>query len=119
MTDPFALIAATWPPAETVTRGPWTLRRGGGGGSRVSAATLDGPFADLDGADAVMRGWGQRPLVMIRPGDTALDAALSSPSGQAVAVHEDGSVAGVVPGDAVMRAIEDQRSTREDRGRRP
>ena len=50
---------------------------------------------------------------------TALDAALSSPSGQAVAVHEDGSVAGVVPGDAVMRAIEDQRSTREDRGRRP
>ena len=50
---------------------------------------------------------------------TALDAALSSPSGQAVAVHEDGSVAGVVPGDAVMRAVEDQRSTREDRGRRP
>ena len=78
MTDPFALIAATWPPAETVTRGPWTLRRGGGGGSRVSAATLDGPFADLDGAEAVMRGWGQRPLVMIRPGETALDAALAA-----------------------------------------
>ncbi|RKQ35159.1 ABC transporter ATP-binding protein [Kocuria tytonis] len=43
---------------------------------------------------------------------TALDAALSSPSGQAVAVHEDGSVAGVVPGEDVMRAIEEQRATR-------
>ncbi|MDO4917918.1 ABC transporter ATP-binding protein [Kocuria sp.] len=43
---------------------------------------------------------------------TALDAALSSPSGQAVAVTDDGAVAGVVPGEAVMRAIESQRSTR-------
>ena len=50
---------------------------------------------------------------------TALDAALSSPSGQAVAVHDDGSVAGVVPGDVVMRAIEAQRATRTERVRRP
>ena len=50
---------------------------------------------------------------------TALDAALSSPSGQAVAVHDDGSVAGVVPGDVVMRAIEAQRVTRTERVRRP
>ena len=46
---------------------------------------------------------------------TALDAALSSPSGQAVAVSEDGAVAGVVPGDDVMRAIEAQRAARHDR----
>jgi GNAT superfamily N-acetyltransferase len=78
MTDPFALIAATWPPEETVSCGPWTLRRGGGGGSRVSAATLDGPFAGLEAAEAAMRGWGQRPLVMIRPGETALDADLAA-----------------------------------------
>ena len=49
---------------------------------------------------------------------TALDAALSSPSGQAVAVHRDGSVAGVVPGEDVMRAIEEQRSARYDRSER-
>ena len=57
-----------------------------------------------------------------REGDslrTALDAALSSPSGQAVAVHEDGSVAGVIPGGAVMQAVEAQRATRSDRERRP
>ena len=45
---------------------------------------------------------------------TALDAALSSPSGQAVAVTEDGAVAGAVPGEDVMRAIETQRSARHD-----
>ncbi|RUQ02249.1 ABC transporter ATP-binding protein, partial [Kocuria sp. HSID17582] len=50
---------------------------------------------------------------------TALDAALSSPSGQAVAVHGDGSVAGVVPGGDVMRAIEEQRSARYDRPEHP
>ena len=49
---------------------------------------------------------------------TALDAALSSPSGQAVAVHRDGSVAGVVPGEDVMRAVEEQRSARYDRSER-
>ncbi|MBD2763703.1 ATP-binding cassette domain-containing protein [Kocuria sp. cx-455] len=50
---------------------------------------------------------------------TALDAALSSPSGQAVAVHEDGTVAGILRGDEIMRAIEDQRDERSDRRERP
>ncbi len=57
-----------------------------------------------------------------RAGDslrTALDAALSSPSGQAVAVHEDGSVAGILRGDEIMRAIEEQRNERSDRRERP
>lgn len=56
-----------------------------------------------------------------RPGDslrTALDGALSSPSGQAVAIHEDGSVAGVVSGDDIMSAIEDQRVHRFERAER-
>lgn len=78
MTDPFALIAATWPPAETARLGPWTLRRGAGGGSRLSAATLDGPFSDLADAAAAMRGWGQRPLAMIRPGEADLDDRLAT-----------------------------------------
>ena len=49
---------------------------------------------------------------------TALDGALSSPSGQAVAIHEDGSVAGVVSGDDIMGAIEDQRHHRFERTER-
>lgn len=49
---------------------------------------------------------------------TALDGALSSPSGQAVAIHEDGSVAGVVSGDDIMSAIEDQRLHRFERTER-
>jgi GNAT superfamily N-acetyltransferase len=73
----FAAMAATWPPAETRRLGPWTLRRGAGAGSRVSAATLDGPFGGLEAAEAAMRAWGQRPLVMVRPGEAALDAALA------------------------------------------
>ena len=38
----FEALVATWPPAETRRLGGWTLRRGEGGGNRVSAATLDG-----------------------------------------------------------------------------
>jgi ribosomal protein S18 acetylase RimI-like enzyme len=76
--DVFATIAATWPPAETRRLGPWTLRRGGGAGSRVSAATLDGPLGGIEAAEAAMRAWGQPPLVMVRPGEDALDAALAA-----------------------------------------
>ena len=50
---------------------------------------------------------------------TALDAALSSPSGQAVAVHHNGSVAGVLRSEEIMRAIEDQRDERFDGRERP
>ena len=39
----FEALAATWPAAETIRLGPFTLRRGAGGGNRTSAATLDGP----------------------------------------------------------------------------
>jgi ribosomal protein S18 acetylase RimI-like enzyme len=71
-------LAHTWPPAETRRIGPWLARRGDGGGKRVSCATLDGPFADLEAVEATMRDWGQPPLVMVRPEDTALDAALAA-----------------------------------------
>lgn len=76
----FDLIDATWP-AETCTEtGGLLLRFTKGAGSRVSAATLNGPFdaADLDAAIAAMRAAGQRPLFMIRPGDEALDAVLAA-----------------------------------------
>lgn len=79
--DPFfTALTATWPAAELHGMGPWTLRRGAGGGNRTSAATLDGEADAPDGlpaeAEAAMRGWGQRPLVMVRPGEDGLDAAL-------------------------------------------
>ena len=76
--DLLAVLSATWPAAETVRLGPWTLRRGAGGGQRVSAATLDGPLAPLDPAEAAMQAWGQPPIFMIRPGDHALDAILAA-----------------------------------------
>jgi GNAT superfamily N-acetyltransferase len=72
------LMEATWPPAERLACGPFTLRRGLGGGSRVSAATAEGPCDDaaITQAGAGMTAMGQRPLFMIRPRDAALDAAL-------------------------------------------
>lgn len=82
MADPdfSGLMEATWPPAERLACGPFTLRRGLGGGSRVSAATPDAlcDAADLAQAEAAMTALGQRPLFMIRPADAALDAALAA-----------------------------------------
>ena len=73
-------LEATWPPATTIPCGPFTLRDGAGGGKRVSAATLDGPFsrAALDYVDAAMRVRGQTPLFMIRAGQDDLDSALAA-----------------------------------------
>ena len=74
----YAALQATWPAAEVRRLGPWTLRRGEGGGSRTEAASLDGPLADIEAAEAAMRAWNQRPLFILRPGEDALDAALAA-----------------------------------------
>jgi GNAT superfamily N-acetyltransferase len=68
------VMEATWPPFSRQALGPFTLRDGAGGGKRVSAASLDGPFteADLDALEAAM----DAPLMLVRAGDKALDAAL-------------------------------------------
>lgn len=75
------VLAETWPAAESLTLGPLRLRRGAGGGNRVSAATLEGTLspdaASLGAAEATMRAWGQAPLFQIWPGQGALDAALA------------------------------------------
>jgi ribosomal protein S18 acetylase RimI-like enzyme len=70
------VMEATWPPAGRRPLGPFTLRDGAGGGKRVSAASVIGPFADtdLDALEAAMA----EPLVLIREGDAALDAALDA-----------------------------------------
>ncbi|MEM7547487.1 MAG: GNAT family N-acetyltransferase [Pseudomonadota bacterium] len=76
-TDLIDTIEATWPAAEVVERGGWRLRRGEGGGQRVSAALRLDPGADVDEAAAAMRGWGQRPLFQLLDGDDDLDRALA------------------------------------------
>ncbi|QPH52708.1 GNAT family N-acetyltransferase [Pontivivens ytuae] len=63
----FETIDATWPAARRWEAAGWTRREGAGGGSRVSAATA---LAAPQIAEA-------GPLVMIRPGQAALDAALA------------------------------------------
>lgn len=75
-----AALAATWPPAETRRVGPWLLRRDGGGGRRVSAATLEAraAVADIDAAATGMREWGQPALFQVWPEDGRLRAALEA-----------------------------------------
>lgn len=70
------VMEATWPAARSWRLGPFTLRDGGGGGKRVSAASAEGPFTarELGAAEAAMA----EPLFLIRPGDEALDAALDA-----------------------------------------
>ena len=74
-----ASVDATWPAAEIVDRGGWRLRRGAGGGKRVSAASAmpAGP-GDVAEAEAAMRAWGQPPLFQLTEGDAALDHALAA-----------------------------------------
>lgn len=80
MTDPALMQAmeATWPPAAIRRLGPWILRDGQGGGKRVSAASLDGPFdpAAIACAEGAMLAAGLRPLFQLDPSQPALDAAL-------------------------------------------
>ncbi|MFT7593228.1 MAG: GNAT superfamily N-acetyltransferase [Paracoccaceae bacterium] len=80
LTQYFEAIDGTWPAARRFQRGPWTLRQGLGGGSRVSAATANGAVsdADIEDAEAGMAELDQKPLFMIRPGDEALDALLAA-----------------------------------------
>ena len=80
----FDLLEATWPAATRTKLGPFTLRDGQGGGSRVSAATLDGGGAGLPSADqlaqaeAGMDALGQKRIFQIRPGQEAFDADLQA-----------------------------------------
>ena len=71
-------LAATWPPAESISQGGWRLNCGGGGGKRASAAMALSPRADIGAAEAAMRGWGQAPLFQLTPDDATLDAALEA-----------------------------------------
>lgn len=78
-----AVLDATWAAPERARLGDWTLRRGHGGGSRVSAISPNGdpglPLAEaVERASAICLGWGQRPLFQIGPDDGAVDAFLDA-----------------------------------------
>ncbi|MEO1611922.1 MAG: GNAT family N-acetyltransferase, partial [Pseudomonadota bacterium] len=73
-----------WAPAEIVERDGWRLRRGAGGGKRVSAASPVSADADIDVAEAAMRDWGQAPLFQLTPENGALDQALDAHGYQVV-----------------------------------
>ena len=75
----YDVIDGTWPAAETRQLGRILLRRGDGGGQRVSAATALGPVTpqDIDAAEAAMQAIGQPRLFQIRAGDDSLDTMLA------------------------------------------
>ena len=74
------VVEATWPAAATRACGPFTLRDGQGGGSRVSAATLFGTATrdQIAEAAAAMRTMGQPALFQVRAGQEGFDAELAA-----------------------------------------
>ncbi len=82
LTDPkyYAVLEATWPCAAKRRLGPVTLREGEGGGSRVSAASVEGTAGidEIRAAEDAMRAMGQNCLFMIYDGQDALDAQLAA-----------------------------------------
>jgi GNAT superfamily N-acetyltransferase len=68
------VMDATWPPARAWRAGLFTFRDGAGGGKRVSAASCDGDWTVSDLASLEKMA---EPLVLIRPADASLDAALA------------------------------------------
>ncbi|MBK0401045.1 GNAT family N-acetyltransferase [Limibaculum sp. M0105] len=71
-------VDVTWPAAEQREVAGWRLRRGVGGGKRVSAASAlaAGSLPDIGAAVSGLAAWGQQPLFRVTPGEEALDDAL-------------------------------------------
>lgn len=74
-----AIVDGTWPAAGYDRLGPFRLRQGQGGGSRVSAASRMGEVtdADIDAAETAMQAMDQKRLFCLWPGDEALDVQLA------------------------------------------
>ena len=72
------VLEATWPAAAMHRTVPWMIRKGAGGGKRVSAATMENDVteADIATAETEMRALGQDALFMLRPEHSALDQML-------------------------------------------
>ncbi|WP_170571515.1 GNAT family N-acetyltransferase [Ruegeria atlantica] len=74
------IVDGTWPAAGYDRLGPFQLRKGRGGGSRVSAASALGAVTDedIDAAEAEMLAMGQKRIFCLRPGDEVLDEQLAA-----------------------------------------
>lgn len=79
LTDLYQAMDDTWPAVRLWRDGPVTFRAGQGGGSRVSAATIEGDLtpAQLTQAERAMADLGQPPLFMVREGQDVLDQQLT------------------------------------------
>ena len=75
----YDVIDYTWPFVTTWIDGPFTLRRGGAGGSRVSAATLNGTDTkkDIAQAEQTMQDVGQSKLFMLKDGQNYFGETLN------------------------------------------
>jgi len=73
------VIEETWPATELTEVGPWIIRTGLGGGSRVSATTarMSTTAGDVPFAETEMIKRGQPCIFMIRDDEDALDAMLA------------------------------------------
>lgn len=67
-----------WPPIRKKTIGPWVIREGGGGGSRVSSTISAGDYSkeDVSLAEREMQMLGQSNIFQIRNSDEDLDILL-------------------------------------------
>ncbi|WP_170562069.1 GNAT family N-acetyltransferase [Ruegeria atlantica] len=73
------IVDGTWPAAGYSILGPFRLRQGLGGGSRVSSANALAPATDaeINDAEQAMRAMGQRPIFCLRTADAGLDIQLA------------------------------------------
>lgn len=105
----YAANEATWPAIRMFSLGGFTLREGGGGGSRVSSATCDGDWTEdhLPQAEAAMTALGQPQLFMIRQGEAEIDAILAARGYQIVdpTVIYECPVSALGPGPNPMTAF--------------
>jgi len=76
----YKVCEATWPSAAESEAGGCIIRDGQGGGKRVAAATLNGPFTQLDlsAAEAAMKQLSQPLLFQVRKGEDGLDQLLQA-----------------------------------------
>jgi len=74
----FDAVDATWSAKQFINHAGWIIRKGMGGGQRVSAATLEAPLMDVDitKAEHQMQALGQKALFMVRDSDVDLDNVL-------------------------------------------
>ncbi len=79
MTDPLALMRASWPPEGTDPCGPFAIPRGPGGGKRVTAAWCSGvpDAAEITAAERAMDAAGRQALFAVTPEQGALDRELA------------------------------------------